>query len=72
MKNKAFLADARLFNQSARSSINEERVIANYRHTQYAEGDLLLDIIKEGLMVKHMDSYRRTRPIRDCMSTMNG
>jgi hypothetical protein len=72
MKNKDFLADARLFNPSARSYINEERVIADYRPTQYAEGDLLLEIIKEGLMVKPMDSYRRTRPTVECMSTTNG
>jgi hypothetical protein len=52
MKNKVFLADGRLFNPSTRSYINEERVIADYRYTQYAEGDLLLDVIKEGLTDK--------------------
>jgi hypothetical protein len=54
MKNKALLADTQLFSQYARSYINEEFMLAGYRKTEYAEGDLLLDIIKEGLVTKHI------------------
>lgn len=54
MKNKAFLAEAQLFNQCARPYLNEDRATAGYGHTEYAEGDLLLDIIKEGLAAKHI------------------
>ena len=34
--------------------INHGRVMTGYRYTEYAEGDLLLDIIKEGLVEKHI------------------
>ena len=54
MKNKAFEADARIFSQYARSYINEESVMTGYGHIEYGEGDLLLDIIKQGLVEKHI------------------
>ena len=58
---KALVADALIFSQYARPYINHERVMTGYRHTEYAEGDLLLDIIKQGLVAKHIaagDGYR--------------
>jgi hypothetical protein len=54
MQNKTFLADARFFSQYARPYIVEESAIAGYRHIGYGEGDLLLDIIKEGLVAKRI------------------
>ena len=54
MKNKAFVADARIFSQYVRSYINHGRVMTGYGHIEYAEGDLLLDIIKQGLVEKHI------------------
>lgn len=54
MQNKTFLADARFFSQYIRPYIVEENAIAGYRHTGYGEGDLLLDIIKEGLVAKRI------------------
>ena len=61
MKNKVFVADARIFSPYARSYINEECVMTGYRHTEYGEGDLLLDIIKEGLVEKHIATGMSTR-----------
>lgn len=54
MQNKAFLTDAQFFSQYTRSYIDEESAIAGHRHTGYTEGDLLLDIIKEGLTAKRI------------------
>ena len=64
MQNKALLRDAQFFSPHTRPSIDEDRVIAGYRHTGYREGDLLLDIIKQGLVAKRIaiGGYRQHRP----------
>ena len=60
MQNKAFLADTQFFSRHTCSSIDKVCVIAGYKHAGYVEGDILLDIIKEGLMEKRrvIDGYR--------------
>lgn len=60
MQNKAFLADTPFLSRRTGSSIDKVCVIAGYKHTGYVEGDILLDIIKEGLMEKRrvINDYR--------------
>ncbi|MBK8538188.1 MAG: hypothetical protein IPL59_25730 [Candidatus Competibacteraceae bacterium] len=54
MQTQAALADAQLFRPHTRPNMDEKRVITDYRDTGYREGDILLDIIKEGLIKKRI------------------
>ena len=54
MQTQAILADARFFRPHTRPYMDEKRVITDYRDTGYREGDILLDIIKQGLVEKRI------------------
>ena len=60
MQNKMFLVDAQHPSTPVHPYINESNTIADHRHTRYAEGDLLLEIIKESMVARHIGigSYR--------------
>ncbi len=54
MQNQAVLTDAQCFRPHTRPYMDEKRIITDYRDTGYREGDILLDIIKEGLIEKRI------------------
>jgi hypothetical protein len=52
MQNKTSSADTSFFSQHPCSSIEKGHVSACHQHVGYVKGDILLDIIKEGLLEK--------------------
>lgn len=52
MQNKMFLVDAQYPSTHVHPYINESNTIADDRHTRYAEGDLILEIIKESMVAR--------------------
>jgi hypothetical protein len=52
MKNQAVLTDAQFFRLHTRPYMDEKHVITDYRGSGYREGDMLFDILKEGLVEK--------------------
>jgi len=57
MQNKAFLIDTRFLSPYTCPSIDEGREIVGCKHAGYVKGDILLDIIKEGLIEKRRAIY---------------
>ena len=63
MQNKAFLEDAQPFCQRSGPYIGQNSLTTGYRHTGYVAGDILLDIINEGLLEKRIiDGYCQHYP----------
>jgi hypothetical protein len=54
MHNPALPADAHFFSHHPRSSIKKDQFITGSRLAGYMEDDLLLDIIKQSLRLKHI------------------
>ena len=63
MQNKAFLEDAQPSRQHSGSYTDQNGSTTGYRHTGYVAGDILLDIINEGLLEKRIiDGYCQHYP----------